>query len=240
MSRIKRKIIHIDEDKCDGCGICAEACHEGAIQMTGGKARLVKESYCDGLGDCIGPCPRGAISIEERPAEEYDEQAVKEHLSRSGSCPASCPGSVPLEMPARNSGTAPSPSGGPRSRLTTWPVQITLVPARAPFLRNADLLVAADCVPFAFAGFHEKFVKGRVVLTGCPKLDDAEYYLNKLGEIFRLNRIGSVTVPYMEVPCCGGLPRIVESAIRSSGREIPLELVRIGIDGDVQETRKIM
>lgn len=240
MSTVKRKIIRIDEEKCDGCGICAEACHEGAIQIIDGKARLVKESYCDGLGDCIGPCPRDAISIEERTAEEYDEKAVKEHLSSSGGCPSSCPGSVPLEMPAGRTGTDQAPPQARPSWLTTWPVQITLVPPSAPFLRNADLLVAADCVPFAFAGFHEEFVKGRVVLTGCPKLDDADYYRQKLEEVFRLNPIESVIVPYMEVPCCGGLPRIVESAIRASGREVPLKLVRIGINGEIQDTRKVI
>lgn len=232
---MRRRIICIDEEKCDGCGICAEACHEGAIAIVDGKARLVKESYCDGLGDCIGPCPRDAISIEEREAEEYDEDAVKEHLAVNGNCPASCPGSIPHEIPEDKPNTVPPSSGDQPSRLTTWPVQITLVPPNAPFLKNADLLLAADCVPFAFAGFHESFAGGRVVLVGCPKLDDAEYYLQKLEEIFRLNSPSSVTVVYMEVPCCGGLPRLARMAAEASGGNIPMRLVRIGIRGEIIE-----
>jgi NAD-dependent dihydropyrimidine dehydrogenase PreA subunit len=234
MSRIKRKIVRIDEDKCDGCGICAEACHEGAIAIVNGKARLVRESYCDGLGDCIGPCPRDAITIEERDAEEYDEQAVREHLSQGGGCPGSCPGSVPLQMD-QGRGSSEITGAGRPSMLTTWPVQITLVPPRAPFLEGSRLLIAADCVPFAFAGFHERFVRGRVVLVGCPKLDDRDYYVEKLTEIFRINRLESVTVVYMEVPCCGALPRLVGQALAASGRNVPLETVNVGIRGDILE-----
>jgi ferredoxin len=234
MTGLRRKIIRIDEEKCDGCGICADACHEGAIEIIGGKARLVKESYCDGLGDCIDPCPRDAITIEERDADGYDEEAVREHLAERGGCPGSCPGAVPVEMKEQGSDEDTSKCDRP-SMLTTWPVQITLVPPGAPFLDGSHLLIAADCVPFAFAGFHEEFVRGRVVLVGCPKLDDREYYLDKLTEIFRLNSIGSVTVVYMEVPCCGALPGLVREALQASGIGVPLESVRIGIRGEVQD-----
>lgn len=234
MTTIRRRIIRIDEEKCDGCGICADACHEGAIAIVDGKARLVKESYCDGLGDCIGPCPRDAISMVERDAEEYDERAVMEHLSGGGGCPGSCPGSVPLRMSPDAESSDSAGSDRP-SMLTTWPVQITLVPPGAPFLNGARLLISADCVPFAFAGFHERFVRGRVALVGCPKLDNREYYVDKLTDIFRSNRIDSLTVVYMEVPCCGALPRLVSEALKASGRNIPLETVKVGIRGEVLE-----
>ncbi len=240
MSRITRKIIRIDEDKCDGCGICADACHEGAIQIINGKAKLVKESYCDGLGDCIGPCPQDAITIEERYADEFDEEAVRKHLEeRDTSSPApepvvcSCPGSAvrDLSHPAEPVETAVS--GSETSRLSTWPVQITLVPPSAPFLRDSDLLIAADCVPFAFPDFHNRFIKSRVALVGCPKLDDAGYYTNKLTDIFKMNEIKSITVVYMEVPCCGGLVQLIHKALIQSGKQIPLSFLKIGIRGDI-------
>ena len=240
MGRITRKIIRIDEEKCDGCGICADACHEGAIQIIDGKARLVKESYCDGLGDCIGPCPQDAITIEERFADEYDEAAVQKHLEEqaSSSAPAkpvvcACPGSAvrKLSHPAEPMGTAVS--GDIHSHLSTWPVQITLVPPNAPFLRDSDLLIAADCVPFAFPDFHNRFIKGRVALVGCPKLDDAGYYTDKFTEIFKMNEIKSITVVYMEVPCCGGLVQVVHKALIQSGKQIPLSFLKIGIKGDI-------
>lgn len=242
MSRHRRGIIRIDEEKCDGCGICADACHEGAIRIIDGKAKLVRESYCDGLGDCIGPCPQDAIHIEEREADDYDEEAVRLHLAemtaggtQPGACP-SCPGSAVRSMkpPAEpdSSGTVDAVS-----KLTHWPVQITLVPPGAPFLRDADVLIAADCVPFAFADFHRRFISGRAVLVGCPKLDDAGYYLDKLTEMFSSSGIRSLTVVYMEVPCCGGLVRLVTRALSDSGADIPLRLVRIGVNGDIQEDR---
>jgi len=235
---LRRRIICIDEEKCDGCGICAEACHEGAIAIVDGKARLVKESYCDGLGDCIGPCPRDAISIEERDAEEYDAEAVGEHLAGMAGSPSGCPGACPEVIEGPSGGAAENMETRP-SRLSAWPVQITLVPPNAPFLKKADLLLAADCVPFAYADFHERFVRGRTVLVGCPKLDDAEYYLQKLEEIFRLNSPSSVTVVYMEVPCCGGLPRLARMAAEASGRIIPMRLVRIGIRGKMIEDIRV-
>lgn len=227
-----RRIIRIDEEKCDGCGICAEACHEGAIRMVDGKARLVRESYCDGLGDCIGPCPRDAISFEEREAEVYDCEAVRRHLS--GGCRGHCPGSeaavIEEEPPA---GTEPGAES--LSRLSTWPVQIMLVPPAAPFLQGADLLIAADCVPFAYPDFHTDFLNGRVALVGCPKLDDAGHYLDKLTEMFSINDVRSVTVVRMEVPCCGALPRLVEEALRRSGNTAPLRSVTIGVRGNILE-----
>ncbi|MEN8207848.1 MAG: 4Fe-4S binding protein [Candidatus Fermentibacteria bacterium] len=240
MSRVTRKIIRIDEEKCDGCGICADACHEGAIQIINGKAKLVKESYCDGLGDCIGPCPQDAITIEERFADEYDEEAVQKHLAErdSSSAPAepvvcSCPGTAARELSHPASPMETAISENVPSRLSTWPVQITLVPPSAPFLNNSDLLIAADCVPFAFPDFHNRFIKGRVALVGCPKLDDAGYYMNKFTEIFKLNEFKSITVVYMEVPCCGGLVQLVHKALIQSGKQIPLTFLKIGIKGDI-------
>ena len=240
MGRITRKIIRIDEEKCDGCGICADACHEGAIQIIDGKAKLVKESYCDGLGDCIGPCPQDAITIEERHADEYDEVAVQKHLEERDSSSApekpvvcACPGSAirDLSQPAESMET--EVSADIPSRLSTWPVQITLVPPNAPFLNDSDLLIAADCVPFAFPDFHNRFIKGRIALVGCPKLDDAGYYADKFTEIFKKNTINSITVVYMEVPCCGGLVQLIHKALIQSGKQIPLSFLKIGIKGDI-------
>ncbi len=240
MARITRKIIRIDEDKCDGCGICADACHEGAIKMINGKAKLVKESYCDGLGDCIGPCPQDAISIEERFADEYDEEAVQIHLEEQKSETSSaenavcaCPGSAVRDLTRTSEPASKAESCCQTSRLSTWPVQITLVPPNAPFLSDADLLIAADCVPFAFPDFHSRFIDGRIALVGCPKLDDAGYYTDKFTQIFKMNSIKSVTVAYMEVPCCGGLVQLIHKALIQSGKQIPLTFVKIGIKGDI-------
>ena len=242
MSKIKRKIIRIDEEKCDGCGICADACHEGAIQIINGKAKLVSESYCDGLGDCIGPCPRDAISIEERSADEYDEAAVQKYLDKQSSGPdrgepaaCACPGSAVRDLKIQSEPVADAEPCNQGSRLSTCPVQRELVPPNAPFLSGADLLIAADCVPFAFPDFHNRFIDGRIALVGCPKLDDAGYYADKFTEIFRLNRIKSVTVVYMEVPCCGGLVQLVRKALLQSGKQIPMSFVKIGIKGDIIE-----
>ncbi|MEA3508041.1 MAG: 4Fe-4S binding protein [Synergistota bacterium] len=225
-----RKIIVIDEEKCDGCGQCAQACHEGAIEIIDGKARLVKESYCDGLGDCIGECPRGAISFEQREAEAYDEKAVKRHLeaisAKKGEV-SGCPGAQSRVMePGDSTVAATAPS-----RLHNWPTQLILVPVNAPWLRDADMVIASDCSPFAFGGFHERFLKGanKVLLNCCPKLDDAEYYIEKLTEMIDLNEPRSIHVIRMEVPCCGGLVRIVKSALVKSGKDIPVEVTTIPI-----------
>jgi NAD-dependent dihydropyrimidine dehydrogenase PreA subunit len=238
MGRITRKIIRIDEEKCDGCGLCADACHEGAIRIIKGKAKLVKESYCDGLGDCIGPCPRGAISIEERSADEYDEEAVQRHLENLDSDsvsvkPVACPGTEVRDLNSPPKPQEAAPDGEVISSLTNWPVQIKLVPPGAPFLENSDLLIAADCVPFAYPDFHNRFIKGRIALVGCPKLDDAGYYAEKLADMFRRKGIRSITVAYMEVPCCGGLVQIVRKALMQSTEQIPVSYVKIGIKGEI-------
>jgi NAD-dependent dihydropyrimidine dehydrogenase PreA subunit len=225
--------VRIDESKCDGCGLCVPNCAEGAIQIIDGKARLISDKYCDGLGACLGECPKGAISMEEMEAEAFDELAVKEHLEklkhREGA-PCSCPGSRVLSFDVQNS----SREAGLKiqSELTSWPIQLKLVPALAPFLNNAGLLVSADCVPFAYADFHQELLRGRVLIICCPKLDDAEYYQTKLTEIFKLNAPKSVLVAHMEVPCCFGLVSIVKSAIKSSGQNIPFSEVTLGIKGD--------
>lgn len=258
---MKRKVIRIDEEKCNGCGLCAEACAEGAIQIIDGKAKLVSEIYCDGLGACIGECPQDAITIEEREAPEFDPKAVEKHLKKLGrksakahhpepesprvSAPSpglacGCPGSAVRSI---ERGSAESESHHPGvelcSELGNWPIQIKLLPVQAPYLQGAKLLIAADCTPFAFADFHRRFIKDRVVLIGCPKLDDAAFYLEKLTELFRCNDIKGVEVAYMEVPCCYGLVRIVSGAIEESGKSIPLKLTRIGIRGEIQEEEEI-
>ena len=205
---MKRKIIHIDEEKCNGCGACADACHEGAIGMADGKAKLLRDDYCDGMGDCLPECPTGAITFEEREAAAYDEAAVRVNkLKKAG------------------------------SQLRQWPVQIKLAPERAPYFQGADLLIAADCTAYACADFHQKFIHGRIVLVGCPKLDGVDY-AEKLTEIIRGNYIQSITVVRMEVPCCGGLEMAAKQALQNSGKAIPCQVVTISIDGHILNVKQ--
>lgn len=223
-----RRIIHIDEEKCTGCGACAEACHEGAIAMVNGKAKLTREDYCDGLGDCLPACPADAIRFEEREAPAYDAAAVQAAKARKAK-PTGCPGTRPRVM-------TPPPTGAAGvsapSQLRTWPVQIKLVPPKAPWLDGADLLVAADCTAYAYANFHEDFIRGRVCLVGCPKLDRVDYS-EKLTDILAENDVRSVTVARMEVPCCGGLEYAVGEAVKNSCKSVPLRVVTIGVDGRI-------
>lgn len=233
-----RKIIKIDEEKCNGCGLCAKACHEGAIGMVNGKAKLLRDDYCDGLGACLPSCPTGAISFEEREAKAFDEKAVaarKEILEKK--LPCGCPGTQSRmfsRAAAEDTQTAPAAPTESVSRLMQWPVQIKLVPVNAPYFAGAKLLIAADCSAYAYAGFHEKFIKGHITLIGCPKLDNVEY-ANKLTEILRSNDIKSVTVVRMEVPCCGGIENAAKQALRDSGKFIPWQVVTISTDGKILE-----
>ena len=227
-----RRIIEIDEAKCNGCGACAEACHEGAIAMVDGKAKLMRDDYCDGLGDCLPVCPTGAIAFVEREAAAYDEQAVQNNKKQAEAPLAcGCPGSQVKKI-----NHAPSaPTGAPAvaaSQLSQWPVQIKLVPVSAPYFDGANLLIAADCTAYAYAAFHERFIKGHITLVGCPKLDGADYS-EKLTEIIRNNDIKSVTVVRMEVPCCGGLEQAVKTALQQSGKFIPWQIVIISTDGRI-------
>ncbi len=234
-----RKIIHIDEEKCNGCGLCAEACHEGAIDMVDGKAKLVREHFCDGLGDCLPACPTGAITFEEREAPAYDEAAVKEaqgkkkmnemkHEPHQGGCP----GSRMMKFTQNAESNVSAVTEKPLSRLGQWPCQIKLIPARAPFFDGAKLLIAADCTAYAYANLHEEFMKGKITLIGCPKLDSIDYS-EKLTEIIRDNDVRSVTIVRMEVPCCGGLQRAAETALKNSGKFIPWQVVTISRDGRI-------
>ena len=225
---MKRRIIHIDEEKCTGCGACAEACHEGAIGMVDGKARLLREDYCDGLGDCLPACPADAIHFEEREAPAYDEAAVKRaKQQKSHACPGSAARTLDVEATPR-SPAAPVP----QSELRQWPVQIKLVPPRAPWFDGADLLVAADCTAYAYADFHQDFIRGRVCLVGCPKLDRVDYS-EKLEAVLTENDIRSITVVRMEVPCCGGLEYAAKEALEHSGKAIPLRVVTLSVDGRI-------
>lgn len=231
-----RKIVHIDEEKCDGCGLCVPSCDEGAIQIIDGKAKLVAENLCDGLGDCLGECPRGAITIEEREAEEFDETAVEEHLREQLNEVASpcsgggCPGSAARDLGSQVRHEAPAGGVPQASQLRNWPVQLTLVPVHAPWLDRADLLISADCVPYALGSFHSDLLAGKQVITACPKLDDVEPYLRKLTEIFETHDIKRVTVARMEVPCCGGLTGLVQEALRRAESDAIYEelVVEIG------------
>lgn len=272
----KRKIIKIDEDKCNGCGLCIPNCPEGALKVIDGKARLISDLFCDGLGACVGHCPQGAITIEEREAEKYDEKKVMENIVKQGkntiiahlnhlkdhnefgylkeamdylvtkgikirpadlitsgsSSKSGCPGSRVVDSRGKEKlGEQRSAPGG-ICRLETWPVQLKLVPAFAPFLNGADILIAADCVPFAYADFHEDLLKGKVLLVGCPKLDDVSYYKEKISQMVKNNDIKSITYAHMEVPCCFGLLPAIKEAISESGKDVPFKDVTISIKGE--------
>lgn len=224
-----RKIIKIDEDKCNGCGACAAACHEGAIEMVNGKAKLTKENYCDGLGDCLPGCPTGAITFEEREAPAYDEAAVKAQKAwrQDARATPGCPGMAPRQVQAKAAATIMT-----GSQLAQWPCQIKLAPLTAPYFNGASLLVAADCTAYAYANFHAEFMAGKVTLIGCPKLDGVDYS-EKLTEIVRQNNIRDVTVLRMEVPCCGGLETAVRRALQNCGKTVPCQVVTLSINGEI-------
>ncbi|MCX6347619.1 MAG: 4Fe-4S binding protein [Actinobacteria bacterium] len=288
---VKRKIIKIDNDKCNGCGECIPNCPEGALQIIDGKARLISDLFCDGLGACIGECPEGAIEVEERDAQKYDEEKVMENISKQGentilahlkhlkdhnetgyyneaveylkknkipvpvekadepkkigcesreAVSGSCPGSQIMDLSGENSVNSPDNASPQKfsaarqeSALRQWPVQINLIPPQASFLENADLLIAADCVPFSYPDFHQDFLKGKILMIGCPKFDDKQSYFEKLTEIFTMHEIKSVTVAHMEVPCCFALPNLVKQAIASSGKIIPFAQINISIKGKI-------
>lgn len=253
-----RKVVKIDEERCNGCGVCIPSCAEGALQIIDGKARLISEKFCDGLGACLGECPQDAITVEERYAQDFDEELVKEHLAQSGAgqqeeeLACGCPSSTVTQFPEAASGMAGCPSArvtnlapsadaaveaaptvSQPSALRHWPVQLTLVPPSAPFLQDADLVLAADCVPFAYAGFHQDFLKDHSLLIACPKLDDFQAHLQKLTDVLRRASIKSLTVVHMEVPCCFGIVHMAKEAIRASGKDIPLREVTVGVRGEV-------
>jgi len=250
----RRKIVQIDAEKCDGCGQCVPSCAEGAIQIIEGKVRLVSDVYCDGLGACLGHCPQGAITIIEREAEAFDEAAVAKHLSPDRShqlrtpSHSGCPGAAAMQLRLNvlGAGKAAPPTPKPNgvrpseeapSGLANWPVQLHLVPPHAPYLQGADLLLVADCVPFAYANFHARFLDGRPVTIGCPKLDDGRFYVEKLSQILQMAGIRSLTVVHMEVPCCSGLTRIAEAALSLASVEVPLHDVTISVRGEILAER---
>jgi len=238
VNKTLRKIIKIDEDKCNGCGLCASACAEGALQIIDGKAKLISEKYCDGLAACIGECPEGAIIIEEREAEEFDEEAVKQHLDNMQPAdePLPCGCSSATVSCFERQKVADGDNGDKAhqpSMLGQWPVQLTLVPPSAPFLQGADLVLAADCVPFAYAGFHQEFLQGNALLVACPKLDDFPAHQRKLTDILTQADVKSLTVVHMEVPCCSGITHMAKQAIAASGKEIPLKDITISMRGEI-------
>ena len=229
-----RRIVQIEEEKCNGCGACAAACHEGAIAMVDGKARLMRDDYCDGLGDCLPSCPTGAITFVEREAAAYDESAVQAAKARKQTAqPSGCPGtaakSIERKKTPQNGAPLPQPAG---SQLQQWPVQIKLVPENAPWFDGARLLVAADCTAYAYANFHQEFISGHITLVGCPKLDGVDY-AGKLTRILRTHDIRSVMVVRMEVPCCGGIEQAVKKALQESGKFLPWQVVTLSTDGRI-------
>ena len=239
-TRTIRKIVKIDEEKCNGCGVCVPACVEGALQIINGKAKLISEQYCDGLGACLGACPQGALTIEEeQESEEFDDKAVKQHLEElehtTETLPCGCPSTTVTQFDRQEAAeTAPSVAVKQQSMLSHWPVQLTLVPPSAPFLQAADLVLVADCVPFAYAGFHQELLRGHALLVACPKLDNFQAHLKKLTDILQHSQPKSLAVVHMEVPCCSGLTHMAKQAINLSGKDIPLKEVTIGIRGDLK------
>lgn len=236
---MKRQIITIDENLCNGCGLCADACHEGAIEIVGGKAKLIRDDYCDGLGNCLPVCPTGAITFEEREAAAFDEAAVKakeDAKSAPAPLPCGCPGTQSRIIGhAGHTCSSQEPSAKPaQSMLSQWPVQIKLAPVNAPYFNNANLLIAADCTAYAYGDFHNRFIKNRVTLIGCPKLDEGDY-TEKLTAILRVNAVRSVTVVKMEVPCCSGIERAVVNALQNCGKMIPWQSITITTDGTILE-----
>ena len=232
-----RKIVEIDQEKCNGCGLCAKACHEGAIRMVNGKARLISDEYCDGLGDCLPACPADAIAIIEREAADYDEEKVKARMGKKTPAACQCPGSaertlknLKQETPNEPDETKTEPQG---AELGNWPVQLHLMNPNASCLDNADLLIAADCAAYAHGDFHREFIKGRAVMIGCPKLDDIEAYREKITAILKSHAVKSITVVRMEVPCCGGIVSVVRKAMLTSGNIVPYREVVVGLDGTV-------
>jgi len=236
-----RNIIKIDENKCNGCGQCVNACAEGAIQLINGKAKLISETYCDGLGACLGHCPQDAITIEQREAKQFDEKATKEHLDLMDEVKQAgvfaCPGMKASKLRDSEQG-APPDTGDVSSQLTHWPVQLKLVSPDAQYFKDANLLLVADCVPFAMGDFHSRFLRGRSIVVGCPKLDDARYYIDKLAEIIRCNKLKSLTVLHMEVPCCHGLTRIATEAIAKAGQKMVFDDVTVDLQGNVEKVEK--
>ncbi len=243
--KITRKIVEIDEEKCDGCGQCVIGCAEGALAVVDGKAKVVSDNLCDGLGACIGECPQGALQVIEREAEAFDEDAVEVHLAahktetqlETKTMPCGCPSTqiqsfTPCPS-ARIKMRQPGEEGGQPSALSHWPVQIRLIPPHAPFLKGADLLVVADCVPVAFPGLHQEFMQGKAVMIGCPKFDDVQAYVEKFAAIFKTAGIKSITTVVMEVPCCSGLPVIVEKGLEKSGISIPFKQVVVSTRGRI-------
>jgi ferredoxin len=241
-TKTTRKIIRIDEDKCNGCGACVPTCAEGALQIVDGKVKLVSETYCDGLGACLGECPRGAISIEEREAEDFNEEAVKGYHKKQEhkeELPCGCSSATVTQFDRReSSGSTIKQANAQPSMLRHWPVQLTLVPPTAPFLQGTDLVLAADCVPFAYAGFHQDFLKDHSLLVACPKLDDFQAHLKKLTDILHHSSVKSLTVVHMEVPCCSGLVHMVKQAIILSGKNIPIKEITISIKGSLLLSEK--
>ncbi len=244
--KVKRKIIEIDEERCDGCGNCAIACAEGALAIIDGKARVISDNLCDGLGACIGDCPQDALHIIEREADEFDEEAVEKHLDTVKKPPegetmaCGCPSTqiqsfVPIS--GYQGANTPRSQKTVKSTLGHWPVQIRLIPPTAPFLKGADLLVVADCVPVAFPRLHSEFLEGRTVMVGCPKFDDAQEYIDKFAEIFKTAGVKSVTTMVMEVPCCSGLPTIVKKGMEAAGVKVPSRQITIGTRGEILEER---
>ncbi len=242
-----RQIIQIDEDKCTGCGLCVPSCAEGALQIIDGKAKLVSDVYCDGLGACLGDCPEGALKVIEREAVEFDEEVTEEHLKKIGREPMAaaeeepsyeaprfqCPSSQTATFNENKSAAA---GADVPSALTHWPVKIQLVAPQSPFLKNADLLIAADCAPFAYGNFHRDFMQGKVVIIGCPKLNDSELYYKKILDIIKENDLNSITVAHMQVPCCFGLMHLVDEAVKASGKDIKAKKIVVGIKGDILES----